>query len=102
MKGSGVLSSSSNRASTHVEHGYQQQQQHYQHYQHQPSSPVTQRSRGDSQPLTRARSGTEGSTHSDTVRFHRDVFMKGVDKDARVCKKKRIIRTFFTRVRMRT
>ncbi|GJJ75255.1 hypothetical protein EMPS_07613 [Entomortierella parvispora] len=33
--------------------------------------------------FTRARSGTNGSTHSDTVRFHRDVFMKSVDREAR-------------------
>ncbi|KAF9581507.1 hypothetical protein BGW38_001446 [Lunasporangiospora selenospora] len=34
-------------------------------------------------PTTRARSGTMESMHSDTVRFHRDVFMKSVDKEAR-------------------
>ncbi|KAF9909377.1 hypothetical protein EC991_008762 [Linnemannia zychae] len=84
MKGSGVLSPSNNRAMNHHDYGYQQQQQHYQHQQqHQQASPVAQRARGDSQPLARARNGTEGSTHSDTVSFHRDVFMKGVDKEAR-------------------
>ncbi|KAG9070147.1 hypothetical protein KI688_009479 [Linnemannia hyalina] len=36
------------------------------------------------QPITRARSGTNGSIQSDTVRFHREVFMKNVDKDAKV------------------
>ncbi|KAF8942943.1 hypothetical protein BGZ47_005957 [Haplosporangium gracile] len=36
------------------------------------------------QPITRARSGTNGSMQSDTVRFHREVFMKNVDKDAKV------------------
>ncbi|KAG0050275.1 hypothetical protein BGZ83_004927 [Gryganskiella cystojenkinii] len=35
------------------------------------------------QAFTRARSGTQGSAHSDTVRFHRDVFMKSVDREAR-------------------
>jgi hypothetical protein len=35
-------------------------------------------------PMTRSRRGTNGSVASDTVRFHRDVFMKGVDKDAKV------------------
>ncbi|KAG0365551.1 hypothetical protein BGZ54_006423 [Gamsiella multidivaricata] len=35
------------------------------------------------QPQTRARRGTNSSVVSDTVRFHRDVFLKSVDKDAR-------------------
>ncbi|KAF9906605.1 hypothetical protein BX616_000674 [Lobosporangium transversale] len=35
------------------------------------------------QPVTRARRGTGGSAMSDVVRFHRDVFMKTVDKDAK-------------------
>lgn len=35
-------------------------------------------------PITRSRRGTNGSVASDTVRFHRDVFMKSVDKDAKV------------------
>ncbi|KAF9188389.1 hypothetical protein BGZ51_000635 [Haplosporangium sp. Z 767] len=34
-------------------------------------------------PATRARSGTTGSVQSDTVRFHRDVFLKSVDKEAK-------------------
>ncbi|KAK3814129.1 MAG: AEX-3 domain-containing protein [Benniella sp.] len=34
-------------------------------------------------PITRSRRGTNGSVASDTVRFHRDVFMKSVDKDAK-------------------
>ncbi|KAF9084380.1 hypothetical protein BGX23_010580 [Mortierella sp. AD031] len=74
-KGSAVLSSP-NRASTNVEQIHQQ-------YQQQHSPPVSQRPQVATQPLTRARNGTEGSTHSDTVGFHRDVFMKGVDKEAR-------------------
>ncbi|KAG0277648.1 hypothetical protein BGZ95_005574 [Linnemannia exigua] len=84
MKGSAVLSPSNNRASSHLERGYHQQQQQQQHHQQQQGSPKAQRTQqGGSQPLTRARSGTEGSAHSDTVSFHRDVFMKGVDKEAR-------------------
>ncbi|KAF9082901.1 hypothetical protein BGX23_011971 [Mortierella sp. AD031] len=51
-------------------------------------SPPTNRALGQSepgqQPSTRARSGTNGSMHSDTVRFHREVFMKSVDKEAKV------------------
>ncbi|KAF9088481.1 hypothetical protein BGX29_000270, partial [Mortierella sp. GBA35] len=74
-KGSAVLSPP-NRASTNVEQIHQQ-------YQQQHSPPVSQRPQVATQPLTRARNGTEGSTHSDTVGFHRDVFMKGVDKEAR-------------------
>ncbi|KAG0000516.1 hypothetical protein BGZ65_004296 [Modicella reniformis] len=35
------------------------------------------------QPMTRSRRGTNGSIASDTVRFHRDVFMKSVDKEAK-------------------
>ncbi|KAF9922976.1 hypothetical protein FBU30_006904 [Linnemannia zychae] len=62
---------------------YYQQHPHHQQYQQQQSSPVSQRAQSAGQPLTRMRHGTEGSTHSDTVSFHRDVFMKGVDKEAR-------------------
>ncbi|KAF9548051.1 hypothetical protein EC957_007334 [Mortierella hygrophila] len=79
-KGSVVLSPSSNRNSTNLDQI--NQSTHYN--QQQQASPVAQRPpQPTSQPLTRARNGTEGSTHSDTVTFHRDVFMKGVDKEAR-------------------
>ncbi|KAG0212187.1 hypothetical protein BGX28_006733 [Mortierella sp. GBA30] len=61
-----------NRASTNIEQIHQQQ-----------SQSLPQRSQVITQPLGRRRSGTEGSTHSDTVSFHRDIFMKGVDKEAR-------------------
>ncbi|KAF9275864.1 hypothetical protein BGZ68_010456 [Mortierella alpina] len=64
--------SSQNRASTNVEQIHLQQ-----------STALSQRSQVITQPLVRGRSGTEGSTHSDTVSFHRDLFMKGVDKEAR-------------------
>ncbi|KAF9145437.1 hypothetical protein BGX30_008861 [Mortierella sp. GBA39] len=51
-------------------------------------SPSSNRALGQTeptqQPITRARSGTNGSIQSDTVRFHREVFMKNVDKDAKV------------------
>ncbi|KAF9359753.1 hypothetical protein BGX26_011526 [Mortierella sp. AD094] len=47
------------------------------------SQPIAQRSQSSTQPRTRARSGTEGSNHSDIVSFHRDLFMKGVDKEAK-------------------
>ncbi|KAF9142638.1 hypothetical protein BGX30_002548 [Mortierella sp. GBA39] len=79
-KGSAVLSPSSNRNSTNLD----QINQSTYYSQQQQASPVAQRPpQPTSQPLTRARNGTEGSTHSDTVTFHRDVFMKGVDKEAR-------------------
>ncbi|KAG0309502.1 hypothetical protein BGZ97_013052 [Linnemannia gamsii] len=75
-KGSAILSPpSNNRASANLEQIHQQN--YYNQQQQQQASPVAQR------PQTRARNGTEGSTHSDTVSFHRDVFMKGVDKEAR-------------------
>ncbi|KAF9984453.1 hypothetical protein BGZ75_003964 [Mortierella antarctica] len=61
-----------NRASTNVEQIHLQQ-----------STALSQRSQVITQPSVRGRSGTEGSTHSDTVSFHRDLFMKGVDKEAR-------------------
>ncbi|KAF9559931.1 hypothetical protein EC968_006397 [Mortierella alpina] len=61
-----------NRASTNVEQIHLQQ-----------STAVSQRSQVITQPLVRGRSGTEGSTHSDTVSFNRDLFMKAVDKEAR-------------------
>lgn len=60
-----------NRASTTVESSHHQ----HHHHQHRQQS---------AQPLTRTRNGTDSSTHSDTVSFHRDVFMKTIDKDARV------------------
>lgn len=60
-----------NRASTTVESS------HHQHHHHQHRQQTAQ-------PLARTRNGTDSSTHSDTVSFHRDVFMKTVDKDARV------------------
>lgn len=60
-----------NRASTTVESS------HHQHHHHQHRQQTAQ-------PLTRTRNGTDSSTHSDTVSFHRDVFMKTVDKDAKV------------------
>ncbi|KAF9180874.1 hypothetical protein BGZ50_005858 [Haplosporangium sp. Z 11] len=66
LRGS-VTFSPSSRASTNVEQVHQQQQ----------------RSQVSSQPRTRGRSGTQGSAQSDIVSFHRDVFMKGVDKEAR-------------------
>lgn len=50
-----------------------------------PSNRVFGQSEPTQQPKTRARSGTNGSVQSDTIRFHREVFMKAVDKDAKVC-----------------
>ncbi|KAK5822723.1 AEX-3 domain-containing protein [Linnemannia elongata] len=49
-----------------------------------PSNRVLGQTEPTQQPMTRARSGTNGSIQSDTVRFHREVFMKNVDKDAKV------------------
>ncbi|KAG0258686.1 hypothetical protein BG011_003144 [Mortierella polycephala] len=66
LRGS-ITFSPSSRASTNVEQVHQQQQ----------------RSQVSSQPRTRGRSGTQGSAQSDIMSFHRDVFMKGVDKEAR-------------------
>ncbi|KAG0040977.1 hypothetical protein BGZ82_003587 [Podila clonocystis] len=57
----------------------QQQQQQQQLLQQQQQ----QHRQQTAQPLTRTRNGTDSSTHSDTVSFHRDVFMKTIDKDAR-------------------
>jgi hypothetical protein len=83
-KGSAVLSPSSNRNSSNLDQIHQSTY-YNQQQQQQQASPTAQRPpQPTSQPLTRARNGTEGSTHSDTVSFHRDVFMKGVDKEARV------------------
>ncbi|KAG0099792.1 hypothetical protein BGZ93_005866 [Podila epicladia] len=59
-----------NRAATTVESS------HHQHHHHQHRQQTAQ-------PLARTRNGTDSSTHSDTVSFHRDVFMKTIDKDAR-------------------
>ncbi|KAF9965366.1 hypothetical protein BGZ70_004984 [Mortierella alpina] len=63
-RSSGAFSPTMNRASASVDQLNLQQQQHQ-------------------QPYTRARSGTTGSTQSDTVRFHRDVFLKSVEKEAK-------------------
>ncbi|KAF9433465.1 hypothetical protein BGZ76_009428 [Entomortierella beljakovae] len=46
-------------------------------------SPITQKSQVATQPHSRPRNGTDSSNHSDTVSFHRDVFIKGVDKEAK-------------------
>ncbi|KAF9114595.1 hypothetical protein BGX27_010351 [Mortierella sp. AM989] len=53
---------------------------------HQRSQPISQRhqvSSNSNNSNTRQRNGTESSNHSDTASFHRDVFMKGVDKEAK-------------------
>ncbi|KAF9131946.1 hypothetical protein BGW39_001112 [Mortierella sp. 14UC] len=51
-------------------------------------SPPPNRAPGQTEPtqhpITRARSGTNGSMQSDTVRFHREVYMKNVDKESKV------------------
>ncbi|KAF9937543.1 hypothetical protein BGZ67_001111 [Mortierella alpina] len=64
IRNPGAFSPTMNRASASVDQLNLQQQQ-------------------QQQPYTRARSGTTGSTQSDTVRFHRDVFLKGVEKEAK-------------------
>ncbi|KAF9094187.1 hypothetical protein BGX27_001508, partial [Mortierella sp. AM989] len=51
-----------------------------------PTPPMDQRQPPPQQQqhsTTRARRGTNTSIMSDTVRFHRDVFLRGVDKDAK-------------------
>ncbi|KAF9557723.1 hypothetical protein EC968_007503 [Mortierella alpina] len=64
IRSTGAFSPTMNRASASVDQLNLQQQQ-------------------QQQPYTRARSGTTGSTQSDTVRFHRDVFLKSVEKEAK-------------------
>ncbi|KAG0294716.1 hypothetical protein BGZ98_001683 [Dissophora globulifera] len=67
--------SPSNRHSANLEQMYQQQHQHQQLHR--------QSSLNNGQPGSRARNATDNSSQSDTMRFHRDVFMKGVDKEAK-------------------
>ncbi|KAG0201010.1 hypothetical protein BGX28_006084 [Mortierella sp. GBA30] len=72
MRSPGTFSPTMNRASASVDQLNLQQQQQQQHQQ--PPH---------HQPYTRARSGTTGSAQSDTIRFHRDVFLKSVEKEAK-------------------
>lgn len=69
---SGVFLASS-RASTNVE-------QIHQHHPH----PLSQRTQISSQTVSRVRNGTDSNAQSDNVTFHREIFLKGVDKEAKV------------------